>query len=82
MREMAAGGSVSAAHWATSIVKLSFFFVFCFFETGLSVQCSPGCPGTHSVEQAGLEFTLFNFLREAARYDLYGKSHNSPIVVI
>ena len=25
-----------------------------FFETGFSL-CSPGCPGTHSVDQAGLE---------------------------
>jgi hypothetical protein len=29
------------------------FFVFCFFET-VSL-CSPGCPGTHFVDQAGLE---------------------------
>jgi hypothetical protein len=25
-----------------------------FFETGFSL-CSPGCPGTHSVDQAGLK---------------------------
>ena len=33
-----------------------FFFVFVFvlfFETGF--LCSPGCPGTHSVDQAGFE---------------------------
>jgi hypothetical protein len=35
-------------------------FVFCFFWFGLVFQdrvslCSPGCPGTHSVDQAGLE---------------------------
>jgi hypothetical protein len=30
-----------------------FFFVFCFLKTGF--LCSPGCPGTHSVDQAGLE---------------------------
>jgi hypothetical protein len=31
------------------------FFSFCFFsETGF-LLCSPGCPGTHSVDQAGLE---------------------------
>jgi hypothetical protein len=30
---------------------LSFFFWF--FETGF--LCNPGCPGTHSVDQAGLE---------------------------
>jgi hypothetical protein len=29
------------------------FFVFLFFETGF--LCSPGCPGTHFVDQAGLE---------------------------
>ena len=26
---------------------------FFFFETGF--LCSPGCPGTHSIDQAGLE---------------------------
>jgi hypothetical protein len=31
-----------------------FFFFFGFFETGF--LCSPGCPGTHSVDQAGLKF--------------------------
>jgi hypothetical protein len=31
------------------------FFVFV-FETGLQITlCSPGCPGTHSVDQVGLE---------------------------
>ena len=29
------------------------FFFFWFFETGF--LCSPGCPGTHFVDQAGLE---------------------------
>ena len=28
--------------------------MFFFFKTGL--LCVPGCPGTHSVEQAGLKF--------------------------
>jgi hypothetical protein len=34
---------------------VSFFVLFCFlfFETGF--LCSPGCPGTHFVYQAGLE---------------------------
>jgi hypothetical protein len=30
-----------------------FFFFFWLFETGF--LCSPGCPGTHSEDQAGLE---------------------------
>jgi hypothetical protein len=34
-------------------VVVVLFFVFLFFETGF--LCSPGCPGTHSVDQAGLE---------------------------
>jgi hypothetical protein len=29
-------------------------FCFCFLRQGFSV-CSPGCPGTHFVDQAGLE---------------------------
>jgi hypothetical protein len=29
-------------------------FVFGFFRDSVSL-CSPGCPGTHSVDQAGLE---------------------------
>jgi hypothetical protein len=37
--------------WGTIIVALETFFWF--FETGFF--CSPGCPGTHSVDQAGLE---------------------------
>jgi hypothetical protein len=30
------------------------FVLFCFFQDRVSL-CSPGCPGTHSVDQAGLE---------------------------
>jgi hypothetical protein len=33
-------------------IPLTFFF---FFETGFLCVASPGCPGTHSVDQAGLE---------------------------
>ena len=32
-----------------------FCFVFFFFKTGF--LCNPGCPGTHSVDQAGLELS-------------------------
>ena len=35
-------------------VELCFFFVVFISETGFSL-CSPGCPGNHSVDQAGLE---------------------------
>jgi hypothetical protein len=31
-----------------------FCFCFCFFRDRVFL-CSPGCPGTHSVDQAGLE---------------------------
>jgi hypothetical protein len=30
------------------------FVLFCFFRNRVSL-CSPGCPGTHSIDQAGLE---------------------------
>jgi hypothetical protein len=33
---------------------VQFVCLFWFFETGF-LLCSPGCPGTHSVDQAGLE---------------------------
>jgi hypothetical protein len=32
-----------------------FGFGFGFFKTGFLSLCSPGCAGTHSVDQAGLE---------------------------
>jgi hypothetical protein len=35
-------------------VGFFFFFFFLVFRDRVSL-CSPGCPGTHSVEQAGLE---------------------------
>jgi hypothetical protein len=31
------------------------FFFFGFFSEDRVSLCSPGCPGTHSVDQAGLE---------------------------
>jgi hypothetical protein len=40
------------------------FFVFLFFETGF-LCCSPGCPGTHFIDQAGLE--LRNLPASASR---------------
>jgi hypothetical protein len=36
------------------IKNKSFFFFFLVFRDRVSL-CSPGCPGTHSVDQAGLE---------------------------
>jgi hypothetical protein len=38
---------------ATLLPQL-FFFLNCFFKTGF-LYWAPGCPGTHSVDQAGLE---------------------------
>jgi hypothetical protein len=35
-------------------IWIHFSILFCYFETGFFL-CSPGCPGTHSVDQAGLE---------------------------
>ncbi|EDL24795.1 mCG147845 [Mus musculus] len=39
-------------------VFLFLFLFFWFFETGFRNPGSPGCPGTHSVDQAGLELIL------------------------
>jgi hypothetical protein len=33
----------------------SFFACFCFLFSRQGFSCSPGCPGTHFVDQAGLE---------------------------
>jgi hypothetical protein len=35
--------------------KLTFLFYFVFFFQDRVSLCIPGCPGTHSVDQAGLE---------------------------
>jgi hypothetical protein len=51
------GSCHSCAHNNTnSILFLGFFFFFFFlaFQDRVSL-CSSGCPGTHSVDQAGLE---------------------------
>lgn len=36
-------------------VKVEILFLFFVFQDGVS-QCSPGCLGTHSVDEADLEF--------------------------
>jgi hypothetical protein len=48
-------------------VIFSFFFFFFFFLVYLDrvFLCSPGCPETHSVDQAGLE--LRNLLASASQ---------------
>ena len=50
-------------------MKYSLVFVLCWFGVGVAVVvmvgvcltfisiCSPGCPGTHHVDQAGLELS-------------------------
>jgi hypothetical protein len=43
------------------VVGFFLFVCFLFFQDRVSL-CSPGCPGTHSVDQAGLEG--FGFLRQ------------------
>jgi hypothetical protein len=44
-------------HWKPKHSCVFFICLFfCFFET-VSL-CSPGCPGTHSVDQTGLEICL------------------------
>jgi hypothetical protein len=42
------------------IPTASLLFVFV-FQDRVSL-CSPGCPGTHSVDQAGLELRFFSVL--------------------
>jgi hypothetical protein len=37
------------------ISNLKFSFLVCLFFQDRVSLCSPGCPGTHSVDQAGLE---------------------------
>jgi hypothetical protein len=38
------------------VLLFQLFFLFCFLFFGDRVSlCSPGCPGTHFVDQAGLE---------------------------
>jgi hypothetical protein len=42
--------------WALQLALLFSFFVVVFvFRDRVSLYNSPGCPGTHSVDQAGLE---------------------------
>jgi hypothetical protein len=47
----------SVTHSATQQIYcfLFFFFFFLVFQDRVSL-CSPSCPGTHFVDQAGLEF--------------------------
>jgi hypothetical protein len=51
------------AQWVRAMTALLFVFVFVFRER-VSLY-SPGCPGTHFVDQAGLE--LRNLLASASR---------------
>jgi hypothetical protein len=49
-REIALHGSEARS----SAISLSLFFFFGVFQDRIFL-CGPGCPGTHSVDQAGLE---------------------------
>jgi hypothetical protein len=44
----------STAKSTSCLPLFFFFFFFLVFQDRVSL-CSPGCPGTHSVDQAGLE---------------------------
>jgi hypothetical protein len=44
-------GNVSL--WRRAL-RFCLFVLFCFFQDKVSL-CSPSCPGTHFVDQAGLE---------------------------
>jgi len=48
--------SMHQSHWRRFLWHFSLYNMFCFlvFQDRVSL-CSPGCPGTHSVDQAGLE---------------------------
>jgi hypothetical protein len=46
--------SLSSSHVVRQISFLFFFFLFFVFGDRVSL-CSPACPGTHPVDQAGLE---------------------------
>jgi hypothetical protein len=48
-----------------SVVRLLFFFFFFLVSQDRVSLCSPGCPGTHSVDQTGLE--LRNLPASASR---------------
>jgi hypothetical protein len=50
------GMAITLSHFALhlSVFDGSFCFCFWFFQDRVSL-CSPGCPGTHSVDQAGLK---------------------------
>ena len=39
-------------------VVVLFCFVLFFSRQGFSVLCSPGCPGTHSLDQTGLKLRI------------------------
>ena len=50
------GVTSRSQRWKTTEIKIHTFLFVCLFVFGDRVSlCSPGCPGTHSVDQAGLE---------------------------
>jgi hypothetical protein len=48
-------GCFEACYFVFPVLFCSVFFSFFFFLFGRVSLYSPGCPGTHSVDQAGLE---------------------------
>jgi hypothetical protein len=49
--------------YANCLLVIVLVFIFCLFV--FVSLCSPGCPGTHSVDQAGLELSLLSLPLEA-----------------
>jgi hypothetical protein len=73
-------GSLKEDHIIIIIIIIFFCFVFLFFQDRVSLY-SRGCPGTHSVDQAGLE--LRNPPASASQVKgIKGVRHHCPAKVI
>jgi hypothetical protein len=63
--------------YAISPEQFFFFFFFLFVFPDRVSLCSPGCPGTHSVDQAGLE--LRNPPASASECGIKGVRHHARL---
>jgi hypothetical protein len=62
------GSHIGLIGESTTVVLLNEHIFFLFFQTRVSL-CSPGCPGTHCVEQAGLELIEMQLLLPPEHWD-------------